>query len=113
MFWLTFDTSGDLQVQIVQANHLMLGRIKVGMAGQKGEFQEGHQLDAKTVKKIPAKMIGRTLTYKEAMSRPYLRLFALVSIFAGSVLDAAFQANMSSASWLGYSECIKHAEVRP
>jgi hypothetical protein len=47
MYWLTFDTSGDIQVHIAQANHLMLARIKAGMAGQKGEFQEGHRLDAK------------------------------------------------------------------
>ncbi len=68
MFWLTFETSGDIQVHIVQANHLMLARIKAGMVGQKGEFQEGHQLDAKTAKRIPAKMIGRTLTHKEAFA---------------------------------------------
>ena len=36
------------------------------MAGQTGEFQEGHQLDVNTAKKIPAKMIGRTLSHKEA-----------------------------------------------
>jgi hypothetical protein len=68
MYWLTFETSGDIQVHIVQANHLLLARMKVGMAGQKGAFQEGHQLDAKTAKKVPAKMIGRTLTHKEAFA---------------------------------------------
>jgi hypothetical protein len=68
MFWLTFETSGDIQVHIVRANHLALARIKAGMAGQKGEFQEGHQLDTKTAKKIPANMIARTLTHKEAFA---------------------------------------------
>jgi hypothetical protein len=68
MFWLTFETSGDIQVHIVQANHLALARIEAGIAGQKGEFQEGHQLGAKVVKRIPAKMIGRTLSHKEAFA---------------------------------------------
>jgi hypothetical protein len=53
MYWLTFETSGDIQAHIVPASHLMMARIKAGMAGQKGEFQEGHQLDANTAKKIP------------------------------------------------------------
>jgi hypothetical protein len=68
MYWLTFETSGDIQVHIVQANHLLLARMKAGMVGQKGVFQEGQQLDARTAKKVPAKMIGRTLTHKEAFA---------------------------------------------
>jgi hypothetical protein len=38
------------------------------MAGQKGEFQEGHQMGARTSKRIPATMTGRTLTHKEAFA---------------------------------------------
>ena len=68
MFWLTFETSRGIQVYIVEARHLMMARMKASMAGQHGDFQEGHKLDAKTVKKIPAKMIGRTLTHKEAFA---------------------------------------------
>jgi hypothetical protein len=49
----------------VEANRLKTARMKAGMAGQKGTFQEGHQLDGETApKKIPAKMIGRTLGHK-------------------------------------------------
>jgi hypothetical protein len=33
-------------------------RFSAGLTGQTGDFQEGHELDAKTAKKIPAKMIG-------------------------------------------------------
>jgi hypothetical protein len=44
----------------------MMARMKAGMAGQQGAFQEGHQLDAKTAKKIPVKMVGRSLSQKEA-----------------------------------------------
>jgi hypothetical protein len=40
--------------------------VKAAMLGQKGEFQEGHQLDAKTARKIPKKMIGRSLSQREA-----------------------------------------------
>jgi hypothetical protein len=68
MFWLTFETSYGIEVRIIEANHLVLARMKAGMAGQRGMFQEGHQLDAKTAKKIPAKMMGRTLTHKEAFA---------------------------------------------
>jgi hypothetical protein len=31
-----------------------------------GEFIEGHQLDAKTVKRVPKKAVGRCLSSKEA-----------------------------------------------
>ena len=52
---------------IVEAAHLMMARMKAGMAGQQGAFQEGHKLDAKTARKIPAKMIGRTLSQAVAL----------------------------------------------
>jgi hypothetical protein len=68
MFWLTFETSRGIEVYIVEARHLMMARVKAGMAGQKGQFQEGHKIDAKMAKKIPAKMIGRTLSHKEAFA---------------------------------------------
>jgi hypothetical protein len=41
-----------------------MARVKAGMARQKGAFQEGHALDAKTATKILAKMVGRTLRRK-------------------------------------------------
>ena len=66
MFWLTFDTPRGTEVFIVDAGFVAMARVKAGMAGQTGEFQEGHQLDVKTAKKIPAKMIGRTLSHAEA-----------------------------------------------
>jgi len=68
MFWLTYDTPRGTEVFIAEAAFLMMARIKADMAGQKGDFQEGHQLDAKTAKKLPAKMIGRTLSHKEAFA---------------------------------------------
>ncbi len=68
MFWLTFETPRGIEVRIVEAGHLMMARLRAGIAGQQGRFQEGHKLDAKTVKKIPANMIGRTLSHKEAFA---------------------------------------------
>jgi hypothetical protein len=68
MFWLTFETSRGVEVYIVEARHLMMARVRAGMAGQQGQFQEGHELDAQTAKKIPARMIRRTLSHKEAFA---------------------------------------------
>jgi hypothetical protein len=36
------------------------------LAGIEGEFQEGHELDAKMVRKVPKAMIGKSLSQKEA-----------------------------------------------
>lgn len=66
MFWLTYDTPHGLEVYIAQAGYLSSARMKAGLAGQEGTFQEGHELDAKTAKKIPAAMVGKTLSRKEA-----------------------------------------------
>jgi hypothetical protein len=60
MYWLTFESSRGIEVYIVEARHLMMARMRAGMAGQQGQFQEGHKLDAKTAKRVTAKMIGRT-----------------------------------------------------
>ena len=66
MFWLTYETARGTEVFIADAGFLILAKVKAGMAGQTGEFQEGHQLDINTARKIPAKMLGRTLSHKEA-----------------------------------------------
>jgi len=53
MFWLTYVTPRGTGVFIAEAGFLMMAKVKAGMAGQKGEFQEGHQLDARTSKRFP------------------------------------------------------------
>jgi hypothetical protein len=68
VFWLTYQTPRGTQVFIADAGFLMMAKVKAGIAGQKGEFQKGHKIDAKTEKKITAKMIGRTLSHKEVFS---------------------------------------------
>lgn len=67
LFWLTFNTARGTEVFIIESAHVMMARIKASMAGQKGDFLECHQLDAKTAKKIPKKMIGRSLSRNEGL----------------------------------------------
>jgi hypothetical protein len=66
MWWLTFDTPRGLEVFVVQAGYLSSARMKAGVAGQEGKFQEGHKLDAKMAKQVPANLIGKTLSRQEA-----------------------------------------------
>jgi hypothetical protein len=68
MFWLTYDTPRGIEVFIAKARFLLIAKVKACMAGQSGQLQESHHLLAKTVQKIPSQMVGRTLTYKEALA---------------------------------------------
>lgn len=45
---------------------LVFAKVKAAIDGFGGTFVEAHQLDVKTAKKIPKKMIGRMLTSREA-----------------------------------------------
>jgi hypothetical protein len=45
---------------------LVFARMRAALAGQEGAFVEGHQLNAKTIKKMSKKIIKRTLKRKEA-----------------------------------------------
>jgi hypothetical protein len=66
LFWLVYKSGRDLTVVIQPGGSLGFARLKAAVAGIEGEFQEGHELDAKTAKKVPKGMIGRVLTRKEA-----------------------------------------------
>jgi hypothetical protein len=66
LFWLVFKNSKELSVVIQPAGAIVAARMRALLAGIEGEFQEGHELDAKTAKKVPKAMIGRVLTRKEA-----------------------------------------------
>jgi hypothetical protein len=48
------------------AGHIIEARMRAMLANVPGEFQEGHELDDKTAKKVPKAMIGRVLSRKEA-----------------------------------------------
>ena len=66
LFWLTHKTKRGTEVIIIEAAHLMMARVKAGMAGQTGEFESEIQFDNETAKKIPREWIGKTLSQASA-----------------------------------------------
>lgn len=63
LFWLVFKDDKDLSVTIQPAGAIIAARMRALLAGVKGEFQEGHELDAKMARKVPKARIGNvTLT---------------------------------------------------
>jgi hypothetical protein len=66
LFWLVFKTRSDITVFIQPAGALGMARLRAALAGIEGEFQEGHELDGKTARKVPKAMIGTSLTRKQA-----------------------------------------------
>jgi hypothetical protein len=67
LFWLVFKKKGvDITVFIQPAGALGEARLRAAIAGIEGEFQEGHELDDKTAKKVPKGQIGEPLARKEA-----------------------------------------------
>ncbi len=65
-FWLVFKSGKDISVIIQPAGDIVTARVRAILANASGKFQDGHELDAKTVKKVPKTMIGRALSRKEA-----------------------------------------------
>jgi hypothetical protein len=65
-FWLVFKHGNDVAVIIQPAGDIITARMRVMLAGIKGEFQEGHELDAKTAKKVPRTQIGKILSRAQA-----------------------------------------------
>jgi hypothetical protein len=68
LFWMTYATPKGTAVFIQPAYELGMARMKAALAGSPDEFKEGYQLDSRTAKKVPKKMIGRLLTAKEGQS---------------------------------------------
>lgn len=66
LFWLVFKQGNDVSVIIQPATHIIPARIRAKLAGIEGNFQEGHELDDTTAKKVPKAMIGRILSRKQA-----------------------------------------------
>ena len=66
MFWLVFRTESSPYVILQPASTLIHARLVASVNGATGEFQEGHQLDKKIVKKIPPALIGKPLSGKQA-----------------------------------------------
>jgi hypothetical protein len=67
MYWLCFSGPDGVCVVLQPASSLIHARMLASLAGlQPGEFQEGHWLEAKLVKRIPKTTIGRCLSATEA-----------------------------------------------
>jgi hypothetical protein len=67
LYWLVYRTPNGLAVYIQPAHSLIAARMKAAIANVAGEFAEGHQLDQKTERRVPKKMIGHPLTRAEAV----------------------------------------------
>jgi hypothetical protein len=68
LFWIVQTIDGAPRVFIQEANAGIYARLKASIAGHQGEFAEMHQLDEKTAKTVPKKMIGRGLSQEEAQA---------------------------------------------
>ena len=66
LFWIVHQVGGERRVRIQSADAMIFARLRAAIGGFKGTFIEAHPLDAKTAKKIPRKLIGRSLTVTEA-----------------------------------------------
>jgi hypothetical protein len=66
LWWLVFSDAKAISVIIQPADHIIEARMRAMLADVPGKFQEGHELDAKTAKKVPKGMIGRVLSRKDA-----------------------------------------------
>ncbi len=66
LFWLVFKQPKEMAVVIQPAGDIITARVRALLAGIEGEFQEGHELDAKTAKKIPKTQIGKMLSRAQA-----------------------------------------------
>ena len=66
LFWLVFKKGGEITVFIQPAGALGMARLRAALAGIDGEFQEGHELDDKTARKVPKGQIGKPLTRGQA-----------------------------------------------
>jgi hypothetical protein len=67
VFWLTYQTATGVCVALQPGFSLIHARMAAAVNElEPGEFIEGHQLDAKTIKKIPKNMIGTCLSSKRA-----------------------------------------------
>src|SRR5262245_5288773 len=68
LFWLAYQTKDGVCVVLQEAPSLVHARMRTALAGLDGgfEFREGHELDAKTAKKVPKASIGKCLSPKQA-----------------------------------------------
>jgi hypothetical protein len=66
LYWLVYKSNATTSVVIQPAGNIITARMLAMLDNVPGEFRKGHELDDKTAKKVPANMIGRVLSRKEA-----------------------------------------------
>ncbi|MCC6780945.1 MAG: hypothetical protein IT537_30600 [Hyphomicrobiales bacterium] len=66
--WLVYRDGGELFVIIQPAASLIHARLHAALSDLDGggRYIEGHELDAKTARKVPKSAIGKRLTQAEA-----------------------------------------------
>ena len=65
LFWLVHKIDGEHCVRIQEGGALIFAQLNAMIDGFGGKYIEAHRLDAKTAKRIPEAMTGRTLTTDE------------------------------------------------
>jgi hypothetical protein len=66
LFWIAHTVDKKPSIFIVEAEGGEIAILKASIAGFSGPHSEIHELDAKTARKIPKKVIGRVLDQFEA-----------------------------------------------
>ena len=66
LYWIAYGTPRGRQIHIIEASYLLGARLKAQMAGQDGDFVEGHELPKAMARKVPKSALGRPLNSKEA-----------------------------------------------
>jgi hypothetical protein len=67
LWWLVFRADEGPFVVIQRGASLIHARMAAAIAGfETGPFSEGHQLDGKTIRKIPKSLIGKPLSQRQA-----------------------------------------------
>lgn len=66
LFWVVRETAGERSVFLQPASSTIYGWLRSAIAGHEGKMVEIHELDRKTERLIPKKMIGRALSQREA-----------------------------------------------
>jgi hypothetical protein len=67
LYWVAkIDDDGETTYFIQEATTPLYAHLRAAIAGHRGKPSDVIQLDAKTARKVPKKMIGRVLSQKEA-----------------------------------------------
>ena len=66
LFWVAKIENGETTYFLQEASTQLYASLRASIAGQKGNPVESIELDAKTARKVPKKMVGRVLSQREA-----------------------------------------------